>query len=300
MSEENKNPVSSGQSEKTENTSPKRKSRLRRIFPMLAVILLVWWYNNYTIKTPYIELKSDKIQSSFRIAVISDLHASHYGIGNDTIIEKINKSEPDIIFILGDMYSRKSEWELIEIPIELTQSLTDAGYPVYFIPGDHDTSQNYINQIAETGAHVMDYKGEIININGNNVQILGIDNVYYSATFDLNNAFSLAENCYTILMAHIPNYEKFADFGADLTICGDTHGGIIQLPFGKGPAYYSETDSWFPEINGKRSDIYDKGLFPYDNGTMLITSGIGAYPVPLRFNNRPEIVIVDIESSDNK
>ena len=95
-------------------------------------------------------------------------------------------------------------------------------------------------------------------------------------------------------MAHIPNYDSYAAFGADLTICGDTHGGIIQLPFGRGPAYYSETGEWFPEIFGSRSDIYDKGMFDYDGGTMFITSGLGAYPLAARFNNRPEIAFIDI------
>ena len=96
-------------------------------------------------------------------------------------------------------------------------------------------------------------------------------------------------------MAHIPNYEKFADFGADLTICADTHGGMIQLPF-LGAVIDSATMKIFPELRG--DTVYDKGLFDYNGGTMFITSGIGVSPAPVRFNNRPEIAIIEISPNN--
>lgn len=268
---------------------------LRNFLIFTAVIILVWWFNNFTLRTAEHTVYSEDVSQSFRIAVLSDYHAAEYGIDNDDITEEISNAKPDLVFMLGDMYSRNDGWDRIQIPIDLVKQITAEGYPVYFVPGEHDTSERYLSEVAAAGAHVMSYKGETINVKGNNVQILGIDNVYYSPTFDLNNAFSLAEDSFTILMAHIPHYRAFADFGADLTICGDTHGGIIQLPFGRGPAYYDKTDEWFPELTGNRADVYDKGMFPYAGGTMFITSGIGGYPVPARFNNRPEIAVIDIE-----
>lgn len=303
MKEQKKSSTAVDTCDIAENSAPapaKKKNSVRRIFIFLMAVGLFWWFSNYTLKTPKFVIYSEKISQPFRIAVLSDLHASESGISNEAILRKIDNAAPDIVFMLGDMYSRNSSWELMQIPIELSQMICDSGYLVYFVPGEHDTSQLYIDKIAETGAHVMDYRSEIISVNGNNVEILGIDNVMYSPTFDLNNAFTLTEGCFSILMAHIPNYEKFAQFGTDLTLCGDTHGGIIQLPFGKGPAYYAETGQWLPEISGSRSDIFDKGMFPYTGGNMFITSGIGAYPVPARINNRPEIAVIDIEPAENQ
>lgn len=290
----------SSETENTAQNKPKKKKRFARFFGFIIIIALIWWFSNYTLKTPKFVVYSDEISNPFRIAVLSDLHASEHGISNETILRKIEKTDPELVFILGDMYSRNSEWELMQIPIELTQMICDSGYTVYFVPGEHDTSQLYIDKIAEAGAHVMDYRSEIINVNGNNIEILGIDNVMYSPTFDLNNAFTLTDGCFSILMAHIPNYEKFARFGADLTLCGDTHGGIIQLPFDKGPAYYAEKGQWFPEIFGSRSDVFDKGMFPYSGGNMFITSGIGDYPLPIRLNNRPEIAVIDVKPNENQ
>ncbi|MFR1841829.1 MAG: hypothetical protein ACLSWQ_05305 [Oscillospiraceae bacterium] len=81
-------------------------------------------------------------------------------------------------------------------------------------------------------------------------------------------------------------YKDYESFGADLTLCGDTHGGVIQIPF-LGPAYHNS--QILPELFGSKENVYDKGLFSYSGGYMFITSGIGNYPIPARFNNRPEI-----------
>lgn len=258
---------------------------------IIIFILFIWWFNNYTLKTTNIELTSEKIVNPIKLAIIGDYHATKHGISNKTIIKHINQNEPDIVLIMGDMYSRNSSEELMQIPIDLTENIISEGYPVYFVTGDHDTDQSYIDAMQKAGAILMNYNSETININGNNIQIMGIDNVYYSPTFNLNNEFSLNDDYYSILMAHIPNYEKFADFGTDLTICADTHGGMVQLPF-LGAMIDSSTMKLFPEING--TTVYDKGLFDYNNGTMFITSGIGVSPAPVRFNNRPEIAIIEI------
>lgn len=271
----------------------KLKYFFRRLFAVIAVLVLVWWYNNYTLKINKTSIVSDKISSNIRIALISDMHATKYGISNSNIISKIDKINPDIVLVLGDMYTTKSKWNLMEIPINLMKSLVDSGYPVYFAEGDHDRYAKYLSALRKNGVHVMDYKEEIVNIKGNNLKIMGIDNAYYSSTFDLTNEFSLDENCYNILLAHIPNYKKFAQFGADLTVCADTHGGIIQLPFGMGAVYDALTSRWLPKLTSD-APLYDKGWFAYDGGAMFITSGIGDYPVPARFNNRPEVVSIDI------
>ena len=53
--------------------------------------------------------------------------------------------------------------------------------------------------------------------------------------------------------------------------------------------YDALTEKWFPELTSCDS-VYDKGWFKYKGGAMFITSGIGDYPYPVRFCNRPEIV----------
>ena len=271
----------------------KNRLRFRRFCAVMILLFIVWWYNNYTLKTEYLTISSPKISSPVRIAVISDLHASYISISNEHITDSIIKADPDIVFMLGDMYTNGASERKKYIPVELTQMITDAGYQVYFVRGEHDADFSYTQDMIRAGAHIMHYKEEKIQVNGNNIQIFGINDSYYSDDFDLSYNFTKDPECYSILMAHIPNYPKFSKFGADLTLCADTHGGMIQLPFGLGAAYDALTGKWFPEIGTKRL-VFDKGLFRYHGGAMFITSGIGVYPAPVRFNNRPEVAVIDI------
>lgn len=270
----------------------KGKLRLRRFCAVLTVLMLIWWFNNYTIKIEDLKIHSHKIDKTIKIAVISDLHASNFGISSRRILRKIENENPDIVVELGDMYTSGSGRELMKKPVDLTKKIIDAGYPVYFVSGEHDTDQWYIDEMSSVGAHAMNYTSETVEIKENRIRILGINNAYYSPTFDLTNEFTLDESCYNILLAHIPNYEKFEKFGADLTLCADTHGGMIQLPFDMGPVY--DQGTWFPQLTQDQI-VYDKGIFGYEGGSMFITSGIGNYPVPARFNNRPEVAIIEIK-----
>ena len=279
--------------EKSCRKPSKGKYRFRRLCLFLIIVLLIWWFNNFTLKVTKAEVKSDKIDSPVRIAVISDLHVSSGGISSKRIVRRIRRENPDIVMVLGDMYTTGSSLDKVETAVDLIRNISDKGYPVYLVTGEHDLDHDYIKAVGDAGAHVMNYKEELIELNGNKLQIMGIDNVFYSDTFDLTSEFTLREDCFSILLAHIPNYEKFSSFGADLTLCADTHGEMVQLPFDLGPVYSSSYGCLFPQLT-LDEEIYDKGMFPYAGGNMFITSGIGVSPAPIRFNNRPEIAVIDV------
>lgn len=287
MSEESKD------EKKPEEKKPQPNYRRRRLIFILLVLFIVWWFNNFTLKTTKLEISSDKVRNSLRIAVISDLHATSYGISNSHIIDRICSKGPDLVAVLGDMYTTDSSQDKVDIAVDLIKGIVDNGFPVYVVTGEHDLDEKYIAAVESTGARMMNYKEEIVEINGDKLQIMGIDNVYYSSTFDLSHEFMLRDDCFSLLLAHIPNYDKFSAFGADLTLCADTHGEMVQLPFDFGPLYSSKYKSWVPQIL-LDEEIYDKGMFYYKGGGMFITSGLGTSPAPIRFNNRPEIAIIDV------
>lgn len=280
--------------ENIDNTQKKKKKTLRRFLFFLIFIIIIWLYNNFTLKVTRQHLYYDNVQNEVKVIVLSDLHAEKYGIRNKTIINTIEKESPDIICVLGDMYSNYSiiGEENIEISIELMSSLITNGYPVYFVPGEHDNDKDYLQALREHKVRVMDYKTEIISVGDTDIQIYGINNVYFTDTFDLNNEFEPpSDDVFNILLAHIPMYDYYERFGADLTLCGDTHGEVVRLPL-IGPVFAN--DEFFPKITNPNNTLYDKGLFPYDSGNLFITSGIGNYPFPARLCNRPEIVSITI------
>lgn len=272
----------------------KKKKTLRKFLLFIAFIVLIWVYNNFTLKTTKQELYYDNVKNEIKVVALSDQHAEKYGISNKTIIRSIEKEKPDIIFVLGDMYSNHSVIgeENVEISVKLMSDLVTDGYPVYFVPGEHDNDKNYLQTLREQEVKVMDYKTEIIKVGDTDIQIYGINNVRFTNTFNLNNEFdSPSDDVFSILLAHIPMYDYYKNFGADLVLCGDTHGEIARLPL-IGPIYVD--NEFFPSITNPDNILYDKGLFPYDNGNMFITSGIGNYPFPARLCNRPEIVSITI------
>ena len=92
------------------------------------------------------------------------------------------------------------------------------------------------------------------------------------------------ENSFNLLLAHNPIYfPTYAAWGADLTLSGHLHGGIVRLPFVGG--VISPQIRLFPK--------YTHGMYT-ENGRKLITSaGLGSHTINLRINNPPELVVID-------
>ncbi len=273
----------------------KKKSCLGRILKAAVLLLLLWWFNNFTLKITKETITSDKVKNKITIAVMSDFHAStsKLAISNDKLISKIKKMNPDIVCVLGDMHSNDATKKEKQISMDLMTGIVSEGFKLFFVLGEHDDrTDRYVAQMELNGINVLDQETETIKVKDTEITLYGISNAWFSPSFDLRNEFTLNPSTYNILMAHIPRYDDYSDFGADLTVCGDTHGGIIQIPF-LGPAYYD--NEVLPEVKHGSDDIYDKGLFKNKNGYMFITSGIGNYPIAARFNNRPEIGKIVIE-----
>lgn len=269
----------------------KKRKRTFRFVGFAAVLLAAFWaVNNFCIKVEKTTLLSGKITSPVKIVLVSDLHSSSFGKDNKILKNLIKQQTPDLIFVLGDMYSR-FEAERPDKAVEFTTALTSFA-PVYFVSGDHDYQDNYFKALEEGGVNVLNFEKSDITVNGNELSIYGIRSEWFSPTFSLNNAFDPAKaDRMNILLAHCPYMDKYTGFeNLDFVFSGDTHGGMIRLPF-LGPVYYN--GNIFPKItySGK---MYDKGLYNVDGTQLFVTSGVGNYPLPVRFNNRPEIVVVDL------
>ena len=63
--------------------------------------------------------------------------------------------------------------------------------------------------------------------------------------------------------------------------------GIKRLPLLGG--VFAPNQGMFPK--------YDSGLFEKENTKMIVSRGIGNSIIPLRFNNRPEMILVELRAA---
>ncbi len=264
-----------------------KKLHFRTVLLILLILLFMWWVNNYTISVNESVVKSDLINDEITIVQISDLHGASFGMDNSVLINRITSQAPDFIAVTGDMFTHYSESGK-ETALNLMKTLADM-YPVYYVNGEHDDDESFFDKLEENGVNVLNYRGRVITVKNTKLHLYGIDNVYFPPTFDLVNAFTKDEDTFSILLSHMAKRnDKFKEFGIDLTLSGDTHGGIFRLPFIG--AVYDGTD-FFPDKNGK----FMKGLYEDDGYFVHITAGLGNYPLPVRCWNRPEIAVIKLQ-----
>lgn len=105
------------------------------------------------------------------------------------------------------------------------------------------------------------------------MDIFGTNSVYFSPDRDpLSRLPSPDPSHLTLLLAHLPRLELYAGWGADITFSGDTHGGIVRLPW-IGPLEYQGV--WLPKFcySGR---YYDKGIFEREGRFQVVSSGLGS------------------------
>ena len=262
-------------------------------------------YNKLT--TTHYSIKTNQINNSVNIVIISDLHHNQLGENNKDLINKINELTPDIILVAGDILNSDSKDS--KIVTNLMKQLCKENQ-VFYSLGNTDIDyiksgrSNLIKDLENVGVTVLDNEYEDVKINRNIIRIGGMyayafglndnndvdKNTMEEGVFDFLNDFQDTDN-YKIMMAHRPDSFIFGNaskvWNIDLVVSGHNHGGQVVLPFVGG--LYGGDQGWFPE--------YDKGLFDLNKIKLLITSGLGSGKQKLpRFNNPPEVVNLKISN----
>ncbi len=95
---------------------------------------------------------------------------------------------------------------------------------------------------------------------------------------------------FQILIAHNPQYFKeYAGWGADLTLSGHVHGGIVRLPLLGGVV--SPSLALFPKYSG--------GRYQQAGRTMILSRGLGTHTINVRMFNPGEVSLIEIKGTKN-
>lgn len=261
---------------------------------LLAFTALVLWANTALMRTDY-TLASARLPQEFEdfcIAQVSDLHNAEMGVDNQTLIDMLASAKPDIIVITGDVIDANRTDT--EIALTFMRGAVQIA-PCYMITGNHESAMNrstyfeFEAKIKEIGVTILHNKAVTLERNGQCITLLGLDDYNYEGTlFSPAQIRELADtDGFCILLSHRPEYfDRYAAAGIDVTFSGHAHGGQFRLPLIGG--LYAPGQGVLPE--------YDCGVYTYENANMVVSRGIGNSSFPLRFNNRPELVIVTLTS----
>ena len=281
------------------------KKRNKKVFLYVSLVVLaclaVWTiWGNTALEVNEYEIQSDRIPQSFagfRIAQVSDLHNAEFGEGNEKLIQLLSQTDPDVIVITGDLIdSRHTD---IEIALEFArQSIKIA--PVYYVSGNHEARvreyENLKMGLVEAGVIVLENQKVEITREGESISLMGIDDPSFREDYLFGDSESVARQAigdlqnesdgYTVLLSHRPElFDVYVDTGMNLVFSGHAHGGQFRLLFIGG--LVAPNQGFFPK--------YDAGQFTEENTTMLVSRGIGNSIIPIRFCNRPEIVVAELK-----
>ena len=268
---------------------------------ILAIGIWILW-SNTTLEVNEYEIVSDRIPQGFdgfRIAQVSDLHNAEFGEGSEKLIELLSQTDPDMIVITGDLIdSRHTD---IEIALEFARHAIKLA-PVYYVSGNHEARVHEYEDLkmglAEAGMIVLEDQKVQITREGESITLMGIDDPSFQENYLFGDSEPVARQAienlqneydgYTVLLSHRPElFDLYVDTGMDLVFSGHAHGGQFRLPLVGG--LVAPNQGFIPK--------YDAGQFTEENTTMIVSRGVGNSIIPIRVNNRPEIVVVTLFAS---
>lgn len=269
---------------------------------LLLFLTCELYRSTYTLTTTHYTIQSPQITAPFRIVQLTDLHNSEFGPDNSKLVSTVEVQQPDLILITGDLLN--SSEETTDTAVTLIRQLTELA-PVYISYGNHEKEYeasykaDLTTLFESAGAKMLEYAYEDIEINNQPLRIGGIYGYCTPAAY-LKTKEASPQECayltdfqntdrYTILLCHMPfswiANNAVEEWNINCVFTGHIHGGQIRFPFIGG--LYAPDQGWFP---GKVA-----GLYPSGDGekVMVLSRGLGNTEKIPRFNNVPEIVVVD-------
>lgn len=282
------------------------KSKKIFIIPSIIILLLsfiIWTiWGNTALMSSSSTISNSRIPkefSGFRIAQVSDLHNAEFGKGNATLLQTISDSAPDIIVITGDLVDMNHT--NMDIALDFAKNAVQIA-PIYYVTGNHEASLSQYDELKAglEAAGVIVLEDETIQLehNGGTLMLIGLSDPNFTIGHDVFdevpamvstklNSLIRDEKSYNILLSHRPElFETYVGCGVDLVLSGHAHGGQFRLPLIGG--LVAPNQGFFPK--------YDAGLYTDGDTNMVVSRGLGNSIIPIRFNNRPEVVLVELEN----
>lgn len=275
---------------------------------IICICIAEWIREIVTFKVTHYDIASNqlnKLNHERKIVFISDLHNNRYGKNNEKLLATVKEQNPDLILIGGDMLVGKADVSS-KVAESFVARLTEI-CPVYYANGNHEQRmkvypetfgtafQEYKDRLIKSGVTFVENENVDFNWDGCQVKIHGLEIPvkYYKKFCKQTLPVDVVReqigepelNCYNILLAHNPTYvSTYLEWGADLILSGHFHGGVVRIPKLGGII----TPQWhmFPKYSGELTKENEKYV--------VVSKGLGAHTLKIRFLNPAEIVVLHI------
>lgn len=276
------------------------------IIILIIICVLIIYHDTHNFVVRSYDISSSKVSRDFTFVLLSDLHGYVYGDNNDRLIAAVDNVKPDVVLCAGDMFTAHARNGHVNYePGRHVLSELVKRYPVYAGNGNHERNIKFCTgafgnefdryRVSLQKAGVITLENSSQYLEDANIRITGLDlGLEYFRKFvkrNMGNGYldkllgHSDKSSFQVLIAHNPQYfENYARWGADLSVSGHVHGGIIRLPFIGG--VISTSISLFPK--------YDGGKYEFEGKNMVLSRGLGTHSIHVRFLNPAELDVIRI------
>lgn len=259
----------------------KRFIILTIISNVLGVAFLTFgMVNMEVVSAKYLSYISDKLNNTYKIAFVSDMHVGEAQPLHVTLntIESIKKHNPDFTIIGGDLVDEHTTMDDMKETVKAFASFTT---PVYFIRGNHDllgkiTIKDLEDELINSGINVV--IDEFIKL-GDDLTLLGREDLSNEERKKITDLVNPYPGSYLLVADHQPfDFKENAKIGLDLQLSGHTHAGQI-----------------FPLRLFYSFAVYTYGEYHYENATLNVSAGASGWQVPLRTEVGSQYEIITLQ-----
>lgn len=282
------------------------RSKLRRKprsygLPWAAALLLcvlylgAGWHADHAVRPTFYSLETDKFQGDLRIVQIADAHVgtTFSGDGLMRYVNEINALKPDVVAVTGDFVDDDTSREDMLSACRALGAL-EARHGVFYVYGNHDkgyysegdkgwTDREFRESLLRNGVVMLEDQaypiGDDLYIVGRKDRSQAQRGTGRQTAADLLSA--LDRGRYILLLDHQPHdFDAEAEAGADLVLCGHTHGGQF-IPIRRVGVWIGKNCRTYGHERRLRTDF-------------IVSSGISNWAFRFKTGCFSEYVIVDI------
>lgn len=258
---------------------------------VLGILISLLVRGSINAKESYVDIvdikrDSELLNEDLNIVMVSDIHLG-IRIGNSRVrkmIEEINRLNPDLVIIAGDIVDTEIEPFITNNMAEEFSNIKSK-YGTFATLGNHDLIKGngdiIADELRKNGVNVL--RDEAILVNNSFYVIGRDDSIINRLGLSRNSLNDITKNIdkskFQIVIDHTPNsIDESKSVGVHLHFSGHTHKGQI-VP-------WNLVTSKMFEIN--------HGYLEKDSLGVIVSSGYGTWGPPVRIGSKSEIIQVKV------